>query len=48
MHFMEIVKNNSFKRMNILYMCNLCVIWQHHPYDMYIHLHTMGLIVATE
>ena len=28
--------------------CHLCVIWQHYPCDMYIHLHTIGLTGATE
>ena len=29
-------------------MCNLCAIWQYHPCDMYIHLHTICLIGVTE
>ena len=28
--------------------CNLCVIWQHYPCDMYIHLHRIGLTGAME
>ena len=28
-------------------MCNLCVIWQYHPHDMHIHLHTISLIGVT-
>ena len=28
--------------------CNLCVIWQHYPCDMYIDLYTIGLTGVTE
>ena len=29
-------------------MCHLCVIWQHYPCNMYIHLQMIGLTGATE
>ena len=50
MNFIKIVQNHSFMkmRMKIKHTCNLCVIWQHNPCDMYIDLHTIGLTVATE
>ena len=50
---MNLVKINSWNHsftkmwMKIWYTCNLCVIWKYHPYDMYIHLHTIGLIGVT-
>ena len=34
--------------MKFWYACNLCVVWQYHPCDMYIHFHTIGLIDVTE
>ena len=34
--------------MQILFMYNSCVIWKYHPFDMYIHFHTIGLIGVTE
>ena len=33
---------------NLTYTCNLCVIWQHYPCNMYIHVYTIGLTGATE
>ena len=35
-------------RMKIWYTCNLCVIRQYQPCDMYIHLLKIGLIGMTE
>ena len=48
--FIKIAQNHSFTkiRMKIWHTCHLCVIWQHYPCNMYIHLHTIGLIGATE
>ena len=34
--------------MKIQYTCHFCFIWQYQPCDMYIHLHTIGLIGMTE
>ena len=34
--------------MTILYVYISCIIWQYHPRDMYIHLHTIGLIGMME
>ena len=50
MNFIKIAQNHSFTkmRMEIWHACNLCVIWQHNPCDMYIDLHTIGLTGATE
>ena len=50
MNFIEIAQNHSFAKMGmkILYMYTSCIIWQYHPCDMYIHLHTIGLIGVTE
>ena len=45
MNCVKIAQNRSFAkmRMKIYHNCNLCVIWQHYPCDMYIDLHTIGL-----
>ena len=50
MNFVKIAQNHSFTkiRMKILCMCNSWSIWQYHPCDIYIHLHTIGLIDAME
>ena len=50
MNFIKIGQNHSFTKMwmEIKHKCNLCVIWQHNPCDMYIDLHTIGLTGATE
>ena len=50
MNLIRISWNHSFTemQMKIWYARNLCVIWQYHPCDMYIHLHTIGLIGVTE
>ena len=50
MNFIKIVQNHSLTkiRMTIEHTCHLCVIWQHYPCNMYIHLHTIGLTGATE
>ena len=49
-NLIKIYRNHSFTkmRMKISYACNSYVIWQYHPCDMYIHLHTIGLIGMTE
>ena len=49
-NLIKIYRNHSFTkiRMEIWYTCNLCVIWQYRPCDMYIHLQTIGLIGVTE
>ena len=46
MNFVIISQNHSCTKMGtiIWHMCDLCVIWQFHPCDMYIHLHTTGLL----
>ena len=50
MNYIKIAENHSFTKMpmKISFMYNSCVIWQHHLYDMYIHLHTIVLIGVTE
>ena len=50
MNLIKISRNHSFMKilMKIWYTCNLCVIWQYHPCDMCINLHTTGLIGVTE
>ena len=49
-NLIKIYRNHSFTKiwMEIWYTCNLCVIWQYCPCDMYIHLQTIGLIGVTE
>ena len=50
MDFIKIAPNHSFTKlqMEIQHTCNLGVIWQHNPCEMYINLHTIGLTGATE
>ena len=50
MNFIKIVQDHSFTKlwMKIWHTCYLCVIWQHYPCDMYIHLHTIGLTGAAQ
>ena len=45
--FIKVAQNHSFTKMLMKnwYMCNLCVIWQYHPY---VHLHTVGIIGGRE
>ena len=41
----NLTKSQFYENMdeNLIYV-HLCVIWQYHPCDMYIYLHTIGLI----
>ena len=50
MNFIKLSQFHNFTKMGmkIWHTCNLCVIWQHYPGDMYIHLHTIGLTGVTE
>ena len=50
MNFIKIAQNHSFAKMGmkISYVYTSCIIWQYHPCDMYINLHTICLIGVTE